>query len=168
MDLAFAVPKDDTEDRAISAVLDTNDCVDPKKLPRPRFAFILAMRSMRSSGRPRKLLVTKRDARHYFHQLRVPRRWQRWLGHPPIRVGKYRRWPLQRSAPMGFGPSAGWPQCVTDATSRAAGLAPGLRVREGAAMPERCKRNRTSPRASKYTDMCTHTNSTTTTEHTHL
>ena len=26
---AFAVPKDDSEDRAISAVLDTNDCVDP-------------------------------------------------------------------------------------------------------------------------------------------
>ena len=132
---AFAVGKDELEDRAISAVLDANDSIDPRKLPRPRFEFIPALKAFETRGPPRKLHITKRDARHYFHQLALPRRWHRWLGHPPIKVHGKRRWPLQKSVPMGFGPAAGWAQGATDAASAKANLDQDLRVVEGRPVP---------------------------------
>ena len=65
------------------------------------------------------LLVSKRDARHYFHRLRIGRRWHRWLCGPPVRVqlpggGSRERYPASRAAPVGFGPSAGWMQGLTE------------------------------------------------------
>ena len=103
---AFAVPKDDREDRVITDPA-VNQLIDPKKLPRPRFAYIPKLRVtwVPQTG---KILVSKRDARHYFHSLKLGRKWQKWLCGPPIMVeGGGLRYPASCTAPMGFGPSAG-------------------------------------------------------------
>ena len=110
---AFAVPKDIDEDRVITDP-SVNQLIDPLKLPRPRFAYIPKLRVVMvpKSG---KILVSKRDARHYFHSLQVGKKWQKWLCGPPIVLDNgQRRYPASRTAPMGFGPSAGWAQQVTD------------------------------------------------------
>ena len=69
---AFAVKKDDNEDRVITDP-SVNQLIDPAKPPRPRFAYIPKLRSLTvpSTG---VILVSKRDARHYFHCLRINRR----------------------------------------------------------------------------------------------
>ena len=117
---AFAVPKDEVEDRVITDP-SVNQLLDPEKLPRPRFAYIPKLRVtyVPRSGR---LLISKRDARHYFHSLKIGRKWQRWLCGPPIGSGSALRFPASRTAPMGFGPSAGWAQGLTDVTTLAAGM----------------------------------------------
>ena len=50
-----------------------NQLLDPDLLPRPRFAFIPSLRSAYVPGTGR-ILVSKRDARHYFHRLKIGRR----------------------------------------------------------------------------------------------
>ena len=45
---AFAVAKDATEDRFISALVPLNHLLDPTKVPRPCFAYVPKMRSMRT------------------------------------------------------------------------------------------------------------------------
>ena len=118
---AFAVPKDEDEDRVITDPA-VNQLLDPDKLPRPRFAYIPKLRATRSY-KPGVLVVSKRDARHYFHSLRIGRKWHKWLCGPPIvTLSGHVRHPACRSAPMGFGPSAGWAQALTDVTTTAAGL----------------------------------------------
>eukprot|EP00973_Karenia_brevis_P058331 8122462-Karenia_brevis.AAC.1 len=83
----FAVPKDELEDRLISADVPINQLLDSEKLPRPRFAYIPRLRVVRSD--PRKVIrVTKRDARHYFHMLRLGKRWRKYLSNPPVEVSK--------------------------------------------------------------------------------
>ena len=132
---AFAVKKDQTEDRVITDP-SVNQLIDPQKLPRPRFAYIP---KLRVSWVPRtgKLLVTKRDARHYFHSLRIGRKWHKWLCGPPIfGLGGGLRYPACCSAPMGFGPSAGWAQALTDETTIAAALPEESRVHPDTMAPD--------------------------------
>ena len=136
---AFAVKKDECEDRVITDP-SVNQLLDPEKLPRPRFAFIPKMRCLTvpCSG---VVAVSKRDARHYFHRLRIGRRWRRWLCGPPVLAGRgagpaQRRYPASCSAPMGFGPSAGWAQGLTDTVTMRAGLAPEHRLHPDLVVPE--------------------------------
>ena len=69
---AFAVRKDEAEDRVISALMGTNACVDAARLPRPAFGFMPALRAC--TTRPGRVLkTTKRDGRRDFHQFRLPR-----------------------------------------------------------------------------------------------
>jgi hypothetical protein len=56
-------------------------------LPRPKFAFIPSMRGV-SVPRHGLVVVSKRDARHYFHRLWIGRPWGRWLCGPPIDLPK--------------------------------------------------------------------------------
>lgn len=124
---AFAVRKDEKEDRVITDPA-VNQLLDPDKLPRPRFAYIPKLRVtwVPRSGR---LLVSKRDARHYFHSLKIGRKWQKWLCGPPITNDHGDlRFPASCTAPMGFGPSAGWAQGLTDETTLAAGLPESSRL----------------------------------------
>ncbi|CAK9096680.1 eEF1A lysine and N-terminal methyltransferase (eEF1A-KNMT) (Methyltransferase-like protein 13) [Includes: eEF1A lysine methyltransferase [Durusdinium trenchii] len=124
---AFAVAKDATEDRVITDPA-VNQLLDPDRLPRPRFAYIPKMR-VTYAPRTGKLLVSKRDARHYFHSLRIGHKWMRWLCGPPITgVNGRLVYPAARTAPMGFGPSAGWAQAVTDLATEKGGLPDGRRV----------------------------------------
>ena len=114
---AFAVVKDEKEDRVITDP-SVNQLLDPDKLPRPRFAFIPSMRSV-TVPKTGRILCSKRDARHYFHRLRIGRRWEKWLCGPPIldesrSGGVTQLYPASRASPMGFGPSAGWAQGLTD------------------------------------------------------
>ena len=121
---AFAVVKDEFEDRVITDP-SVSQLVDPEKLPRPKFAYTPKLRTITAPSTGR-LVVTKRDARHYFHRLRIGRRWRRGLCGPPIRVagthGEVWRYPAACSAPMGFGPSAGWAQALTDVVADGAQL----------------------------------------------
>eukprot|EP00435_Cladocopium_sp_Y103_P028744 s806_g7.t1 len=82
---AFAVRKDETEDRVITDP-SVNQLIDPDKLPRPSFAYIPHMRTI-TVPRGGVVVVSKRDARHYFHRLRLGRKWEKWLCGPPISVG---------------------------------------------------------------------------------
>ena len=135
---AFAVRKDEHEDRVITDP-SVNQLLDPTKLPRPKFAYIPKLRSILvpSSG---VLVISKRDARHYFHRLRVGQRWRRWLCGPPISWklssgGSGQRFPASCSAPMGFGPSAGWAQALTDVVTTDAGLPVQQRVHPDTVVP---------------------------------
>ena len=122
---AFAVPKDDLEDRFISD-LPVNQILDETKLPRPVFAYIPRMRSLKST--PQKVLrVSKRDARHYFHKLRIGKKWRRWLAHPVLSK-KRSLAPVHRAVPMGFGPAAGFAQALTDVCTGRASLPPERRL----------------------------------------
>ena len=135
---AFAVAKDQHEDRVITDP-SVNQLLDPDKLPRPKFAYIPKLRavSVPSSG---VIAVSKRDARHYFHRLRIGRRWQRWLYGPPIEMTKKSGgssviYPACQSTPMGFGPSAGWAQGLTDTVTTDAGLPQSHRVHPDFVVP---------------------------------
>ena len=116
---AFAVPKDELEDRFISD-LPVNEVLDEDKLPRPVFAYIPRLRSLKTH-KDRVLRISKRDARHYFHRLRIGRRWQRWLAHPVLR-GNPLLAPVHCAVPMGFGPDAGFAQGLTDVVTQRAAL----------------------------------------------
>ena len=135
---AFAVGKDDKEDRVITDP-SVNQLLDPLKIPRPKFAYIP---QLRSTWVPKEGLIriSKRDARHYFHHLRIGSRWQRWLCGPPIRLvnkkGLKQDWfPACRSTPMGFGPSAGWAQGLTDVVTHDASLPLDRRVHPDFVVP---------------------------------
>eukprot|EP00435_Cladocopium_sp_Y103_P038561 s430_g10.t1 len=135
---AFAVKKDSVEDRVITDP-SVNQLLDPEKLPRPKFAYIPSLRCLTvpSEGI---VAVSKRDARHYFHRLRIGKNWHRWLCGPPVEVsgrgGSRRLYPASCSAPMGFGPSAGWAQGLTDVVAIDAQLPQDCRVHPDFVIPE--------------------------------
>eukprot|EP00972_Heterocapsa_arctica_P007823 1140476-Heterocapsa_arctica.AAC.1 len=52
--------------------------------------------------RGRRLLVSKRDARHYFHVLRNGPKWRQWLALPPMMQRGLKKYPVQRAWPMVF------------------------------------------------------------------
>ena len=120
---AFAVAKNQEEDRAISALCPLNALVDPRKLWKPRFAIMSAMRCMRLE--PFKLLrVYKKDARHFFHFLRIGHRWSKYMAHPPLRPTPQHdeRFPVHRGVPMGFTAAAAWAQAYNEAKAKEVGL----------------------------------------------
>ncbi|CAE8604573.1 unnamed protein product, partial [Polarella glacialis] len=132
---AFAVPKDGVENRVITDP-EVNQLLDPVKLPRPRFAYVPRMRAL-TAPRGGKLLLSKRDARHYFHCLKIGKKWGRWLCGPPVRDNDGSpRFPAAQAAPMGFGPSAGWAQAVTDKIALGADLPHASRVHPGQIIPD--------------------------------
>lgn len=136
---AFAVPKDDKEDRVITDP-SVNQLLDPLALPRPKFAYVPSLRAL-TVPQHGAVVVSKRDARHYFHRLQIGRRWQCWLCGPPVKVvtkgGELRQvYPASRAAPMGFGPSAGWAQALTDLVSKDANLPPEQRLHPDGVVPD--------------------------------
>ena len=113
---AFAVAKNLDEDRAISALCPLNTLVDATKLWKPRFAIMSAMRCMRLP--PCKLLrVYKKDARHFFHFLKIGHRWNKYMAHPPLKASSdhEERYPVHRGVPMGFTAAAAWAQAYNEA-----------------------------------------------------
>ena len=128
---AFAVPKDPEEDRMITAANPLNALCNPKLVPRPRFAYIPRLRTVRVSNPRVRLTISKRDARHYFHALAPGRSWRKWMAHPPLqpRGGGPRLYPLHRACPMGFCASAGWAQAVSEEAAAAAELPTECRLR---------------------------------------
>lgn len=133
---AFAVAKDDKEDRVITDP-SVNQLLNPEKLPRPKFAFIPSLRVL-TVPRTGIITVSKRDARHYFHRLRIGKKWHRWLCGPGIHVGREAKvfHPACQAAPMGFGPSAGWAQGLTDVATTDAELPMSCRIRPDFVVPE--------------------------------
>ena len=136
---AFAVRKDAYEDRVITDP-SVNQLIDPERLPRPRFAYIPKLRAVTvpASGI---VMVSKGDARHYFHRLKIGKLWRRWLCGPAIEVacpdgGLKRLFPASCSAPMGFGPSAGWAQGLTDTVTSRAGLPQEHRLHPDLVVPD--------------------------------
>ena len=135
---AFAVKKDSNEDRVITDP-SVNQLLDPDKLPRPKFAYIPSLRCL--TVPPQGIVaVSKRDPRHYFHRLRIGKNWHRWLCGPPVTVagrgGSRKLFPASCSAPMGFGPSAGWAQGLTDVVAIDAQMPPDCRIHPDIVIPE--------------------------------
>ena len=64
----FSVAKDDMEDRMISPLEWTNDRVDDSRVGRVEMPYLPQMRII-SVPKGARLRVSKRDARHDFHQL---------------------------------------------------------------------------------------------------
>eukprot|EP00972_Heterocapsa_arctica_P023684 3489834-Heterocapsa_arctica.AAC.1 len=61
------------------------------------------------------IVVRKRYARHYFHQLQIGHKWHTFLGHPFILSDSgHKLVPVHCATPMGIAPSAGWAQGLTD------------------------------------------------------
>lgn len=110
---AFAVAKDSHEDRSIPAATPINAMLDMRKVAKPVFANMARLRCAACSGSKR-LRVTKRDARHYFHCLRLHPRWQKYLAMPPLRDAGEEIYPVRTTAPMGFAPSACWAQGLSE------------------------------------------------------
>ena len=130
---AFAVPKDEKEDRMISPNEIVNSLVDENKLVKIQMPYLPQMRIL-TVPRRRKLLVAKRDARHYFHVLRAGAKWHRWLALPPVRRKDKLLFPLQRAWPMGFKGSAAFAQLVTEKAAKCAGLPARFRCLPSVAM----------------------------------
>lgn len=92
------------------------------------------------------MLVTKRDARHYYHKLRVGEAWRPWLALPSVEQRAVQEfvppdvepeeavYPCQVTAPMGWAPSAAFVQAVTDRATR--DLPPNRRVRPDEPIPD--------------------------------
>lgn len=78
--------------------------------------------SRRLGGRPR---VSKIDPRHFFHTLRVGRRWHKYFGHPPLDRG---------TSPESF-PLQTWAQGVNDVSTARAGLDSSTRLIDSAPPP---------------------------------
>ena len=134
----FAVAKNSAEDRAISALCPTNDLIDASKLWRPKFARVSVFRTL--VVRPgMRLRLYKRDARHYYHMLRVGRRWRKLLAHPPVPATSSfeKRYPVHIACPMGFTGSAAWAQGLNEALSLRGGLPQGRRMVDGTVPPGR-------------------------------
>ena len=131
----FAVPKDDTEARGISALCPLNSFVDATKIPDVKFGM---PSRLRAAGGPwlQRLHVSKKDARHFFHTLALGRKWHKFLAHAPVvgRSGK-RLYPVSCAVPMGFRPAAGWAQCLAELAVKRAELPVQHRLVEGARAP---------------------------------
>jgi len=109
----FAVPKDDLEDRWICCMEVTNKLVDPARLQRIHLPYMPQLATV-STVRGRRLVLTKRDARHYFHALASGKKWYKFMAQPAMRKGGIKKYPLLRAWPMGFRNSAIIDHRVTD------------------------------------------------------
>ena len=103
---AFAVKKDHDEDRLIWAGVPTNSLLDGSRLPRPRFAYPPKLRVVKAPVGKR-IVVWRRDARHYFHHLAIGGKWQKYLAGPPAEMSGRLVYPLCRTTPHGFRPFGG-------------------------------------------------------------
>lgn len=127
---AFAVAKNSEEDRAISALCPLNALVNTQKMWKPRFAIMSTIRALRISPE-RFLRVYKKDARHFFHYLRIGHRWNKYMAHPPLphkqlHCGAHSQdpaiYPVHRGVPMGFTAAASWAQAYNEAKVAEVGL----------------------------------------------
>ena len=131
---AFAVPKDKLEDRWISCMEVTNSLVDPKRMQRIHLPYMPQLATL-STRLGRRLVLSKRDARHYFHVLRNGKRWRPYMCQPAVRKHHVKKYPLLRAWPMGFRNSAIIAHRVTDAAAHAADLPTECRFTPAQATP---------------------------------
>lgn len=119
----FAVAKTDSaETRMISAAMPANQCLDMSKVPTPRFLELSMLGILAPAGRGRRLVISKRDVRHFYQMLAATAQWQRLLAHqPPLdgrplgrRTASAAQLPVHCSWPMGFAPSATIAQGVAE------------------------------------------------------
>ena len=133
---AFAVAKNSDEDRAISALCPLNALVDQTKLWVPKFAIMSSMRAMTLS-QTKQLRVYKKDARHFFHFLRIGSRWRKYMAHPPLPSSSHNpsMFPVHRGVPMGFTAAAAWAQAYNEQKAREADLPTESRLVDGSPPP---------------------------------
>ena len=100
---------------------------------KPRFAIMSSIRAMHISPE-RCLRVYKKDARHFFHYLRIGHRWNKYMAHPPLTHNPHGAqhavhsnsgasvYPVHRGAPIGFTAAASWAQAYNEAKAVEVGL----------------------------------------------
>ena len=130
----FAVPKKGTETRWIKPSKVLNRLVDPRKLVAPRMPHLPQLGSVTTRAGTR-LRVSKRDARHYFHVLRMGEKWKAFTAGPPVIKHGLKKFPVGRSFSMGFRGSAVMAQAVTDVVAARAQLPAEARIGPGYRAP---------------------------------
>ena len=120
---AFAVGKNEEEDRAISNLVPLNALIDTSKFWKPVFARVPSLRVV-TVRQGKRLRTSKRDARHFFHQLAVGRRWQKYFAHPALPASDRfsEKVPCHRCLPMGFSGSVSWAQRLNESLVEVSGL----------------------------------------------
>ena len=131
----FAVGKSDTEDRFILPCEISNDCIDSSKLPEMHVPCLPQLAAVRIR-RPGHVVISKADARHYFHALSASQAWRRWLAVPPIVSSEGIITRIRNCAwPMGCKPSAAFAHRLTEACCHRAGLPDDRRLVPGNVCP---------------------------------
>ena len=141
----FAVAKPETkETRMISAAVPANTLLDKDLMPRPRFPNVSRLSTLLVPHRCR-LVVSKRDVRHFYHRIKASLPWQRLLAHPPPmttgtrrKINKAKMFPVHAAWPMGFAPSATVAQGVADYCAQAAGIDETTRLTDKEPAPRGC------------------------------
>ena len=130
----FAVPKDAREDRWIAPCEFVNAITDKRRLRKVKMPY-LPMLGILTTKKGRKMWISKRDARHYFHVLKNTKAWQKYFRGPPVfRDGK-RVYPRHHGWPMGYAASALIAQSVTEVCAERAGVPQSRRLLPGLPCP---------------------------------
>ena len=87
----FGVAKDEKEDRWISPLEFSNDVVDLTRMPVMLTPYMPQLAGVFISPKDR-VLVSKRDARHYFHQLRTHPSWRPFPVSPKLMIWTLVMW----------------------------------------------------------------------------
>lgn len=134
---AFAVAKNADEDRAISALCPLNAMVDSDKIWVPRFALMPSLRAM-TLRESKRLRIYKKDARHFFHFLKIGKRWEKYMAHPPLPAveGHPPMFPVHQGVPMGFTAAAAWAQAYNEQKAVEAALPDNARLVDGKPPPK--------------------------------
>ena len=134
---AFAVAKNADEDRAISALCPLNAMVDSDKIWVPRFALMPSLRAM-TLRESKRLRIYKKDARHFFHFLKIGKRWEKYMAHPPLPAveGLPPMFPVHQGVPMGFTAAAAWAQAYNEQKAVEAALPDNARLVDGKPPPK--------------------------------
>ena len=134
---AFAVAKNSEEDRAISALCPLNALVDSDKIWVPRFAMMPSLRAM-TLEETKRLRIFKKDARRFFHFLKIGKRWEKYMAHPPLPAveGHPQMFPVHQGVPMGFTAAAAWAQAYNEQKAVEAALPDSARLVDGKPPPK--------------------------------
>ena len=126
---AFAVPKDDLEDRPIAPLERLNSLVSSAVLEPIEFPYLPQLITVDiPKDRKIKIYVSKRDARHYYPSLSAAPAWHQWFSMPSLRINGEVLHPVHRTWPMGFRGSCMFAQAITETVCLRADLPKSCRL----------------------------------------
>lgn len=127
-------PKDADEDRWISPCKFVNSVVNDSALFSVAFPHLPQLASL-TAPKGGRLILDKRDARHYFPSLALGEAWQAFMTAPAIEVEGCVWIPVHQSWPQGLKGSPAFAQGVTDVVTNRAMLPSDRRCLPGIPMP---------------------------------
>ena len=106
--------------------------MDRQKLRKPRFTSMPHVGAI-FVAKGRRLRIHKIGVPHFFHMLRVGRRWQKYFASPPLprARGVAEKFPVQMAVPIGFTGRASWLQIFNESIIDQAALPQERRLVDG-------------------------------------